>query len=124
MANREPAGATRTLRQECHEPDPDIARGESLNGHLREYFPGFLAVVGDRGLPPHHPRPHGRRPTPGPARLTRTQLRPLLKRAGRKNSIEAEVERLHQYPAEVTNTTAQQWHWQRRPYAGGFWTIG
>lgn len=50
MANREPAGATRTLRQECHEPDPDIARGESLNGHLGEYFPGFLAVVGVRAV--------------------------------------------------------------------------
>ncbi|MGV9351858.1 IS110 family transposase [Streptomyces spiralis] len=69
-----------------------------LTSHLREYFPGFLAAVGVRREGVCHPIARvllTAAPTPGQAaRLTRAQLRSLLKRAGRKNTIDAEVERL------------------------------
>ncbi|MEV5011374.1 IS110 family transposase [Streptomyces sp. NPDC055692] len=69
-----------------------------LTSHLREYFPGFLAAVGVRREGVCHPIARvllAAAPTPGQAaRLTRAQLRSLLKRAGRKNTIDAEAERL------------------------------
>lgn len=70
-----------------------------LTSHLRAYFPGFLAAVGVRREGVCHPIARvllAAAPTPvQAARLTRTQLRSLLKKAGRKNTIEAEAERLH-----------------------------
>lgn len=73
--------------------------GNKLTSHLREHFPGFLAAVGIRREGVCHPIARvllAAAPTPGQAaRLTRTQLRSLLKKAGRKNTIDAEVERLH-----------------------------
>ncbi|MGW8954787.1 IS110 family transposase [Streptomyces sp. NPDC055709] len=72
--------------------------GNKLTSHLREYFPGFLAAVGIRREGVCHPIARvllAAAPTPGQAaRLTRTQLRSLLKKAGRKNTIDAEAERL------------------------------
>ncbi|MFC8373579.1 IS110 family transposase [Streptomyces sp. NPDC057239] len=69
-----------------------------LSSHLREYFPGFLAAVGVRREGVCHPIARvllAAAPTPGQAaRLTRAQLRSLLKKAGRRNTIDAEAERL------------------------------
>ncbi|WP_409470325.1 IS110 family transposase [Streptomyces sp. HC307] len=69
-----------------------------LTSHLREYFPGFLTAVGVRREGVCHPIARvllAAAPTPGQAaRLTRAQLRSLLKKAGRKNTIDAEAERL------------------------------
>ncbi|HUK71316.1 MAG TPA: hypothetical protein VLW50_21530 [Streptosporangiaceae bacterium] len=68
-----------------------------LRSHLREYFPGFLAAFGDsRGgitrpearvisLPPH---------TSAAGTLTVTQLRALLRQAGRSRGIDTEAARL------------------------------
>ncbi|MET8630743.1 hypothetical protein ABZW30_44850 [Kitasatospora sp. NPDC004669] len=67
--------------------------------HLREYFPGYLAAV--QPITGGLTAPLARTllataPTPGQAaRLTRTQLKAVLKRARRRRGIEAEVERLH-----------------------------
>jgi hypothetical protein len=73
--------------------------GNKLRSHLREYFPGYLAAVGVRREGVFHPIARvllTAAPTPEQARkLTRTQLRSLLKQAGRKNTIDTEVERLH-----------------------------
>ncbi|MCD0486078.1 IS110 family transposase [Streptacidiphilus sp. ASG 303] len=70
-----------------------------LRSHLREYFPGYLAAVQPLlgGLcSPLARSLLAAAPTPGQiARLTRTQLRAALKKAGRQRGIEAEVERLH-----------------------------
>ncbi|MEU4099024.1 IS110 family transposase [Streptomyces sp. NPDC026673] len=69
-----------------------------LTSHLREYFPGFLGAVAVRREGVCHPIARvllAAAPTPEQAaRLTRTQLRSLLKKAGRKNTIDAEAERL------------------------------
>lgn len=69
-----------------------------LTSHLREYFPGFLAAVGVRREGVSHPIARvvlAVAPTPAlAARLTRTPLRSLLKKAGRRNTIDAEAERL------------------------------
>lgn len=69
-----------------------------LTSHLREYFPGFLAAVGVRREGVNHPIARvllAAAPTPAQAaRLTRPQLRSLLKKAGRRNTIDAEAERL------------------------------
>ena len=69
-----------------------------LRSHLREYFPGFLAAYADaRGS---IGRPDARAvlaaaPTPADAaRLTLTQLRGLLKKAGRSRGIDTEATRL------------------------------
>ncbi|MER7203820.1 IS110 family transposase [Streptomyces sp. CB01635] len=73
--------------------------GNKLRSHLREYFPGFLAAF-------QHTReglclPVARvvlaaAPTPAhAAKLTRAQLRSLLKKAGRQRGIDAEADRLH-----------------------------
>lgn len=70
-----------------------------LTSHLREYFPGFLAAVNVRREGVTHRIARvllAAASTPEQAaRLTRAQLRALLKKAGRKNTIDAEVERLH-----------------------------
>jgi Transposase/Transposase IS116/IS110/IS902 family len=69
-----------------------------LRSHLRGYFPGFLAAYdGARG---GITRPEARAvlaaaPTPaGAARLTLTQLRTLLKKAGRGRGLDTEAARL------------------------------
>ncbi|WP_413229900.1 IS110 family transposase [Kitasatospora purpeofusca] len=73
--------------------------GNKVTSHLREYFPGFLAAVGHRREGIFHPITRvllTAAPTPQQAsELTRAQLRALLKKAGRKNTIDAEAERLH-----------------------------
>lgn len=70
-----------------------------LTSHLREYFPGFLGAVGVRREGVTHSIARlllATAPTPERAsRLTKAQLRSLLKKAGRKNTIDAEAERLH-----------------------------
>jgi transposase len=69
-----------------------------LRSHLREYFPGFLAAfAGARG---GITRPEARAvlaaaPTPAAAAaLTLTQLRALLKKAGRSRGVDTEATRL------------------------------
>ncbi len=69
-----------------------------LRSHLREYFPGFLAAFADAkgGIT----RPEARAvlaavPTPADAaKLTLTQLRALLKKAGRSRGLDTEATRL------------------------------
>jgi hypothetical protein len=68
-----------------------------LRSHLREYFPAFLAAFPARaGIT----RPEARAvlaaaPTPGAAaRLTLTQLRALLRKAGRSRGLDTEATRL------------------------------
>lgn len=72
--------------------------GNKLTSHLREYFPGFLSAVGVRRDGVCHPIARvllAAAPTPAQAaRLTRTRLRSLLKKAGRKVTIDAEAARL------------------------------
>ena len=74
------------------------AAHNKLRSHLREYFPGFLAAfAGARG---GITRPEARAilaaaPTPAQAaRLTLTQLRGLLRKAGRTRGIDTEATRL------------------------------
>src|SRR5690606_12888966 len=73
--------------------------GNQLRSHLRQYFPGYLAAVQPvtGGLNAPLARTLlAAAPAPGQAaRLTRTQLKAVLKRAGRQRGIDAEVERLH-----------------------------
>ncbi len=73
--------------------------GNKLTSHLREYFPGFLTAVGRRREGIFHSIARAllaAAPTPQQAaKLTRTQLRAVLKKAGRKNTIDKEVEHLH-----------------------------
>ncbi|WP_329581241.1 IS110 family transposase [Streptomyces sp. NBC_01361] len=73
--------------------------GNKLTSHLRAYFPGYLAAVGHRREGIFHPIARtllAAAPTPRQAaKLTRPQLRALLKKSGRKNTIDKEVERLH-----------------------------
>ncbi|MFB7665320.1 IS110 family transposase [Kitasatospora sp. NPDC056138] len=73
--------------------------GNKLRSHLREYFPGYLAAVQSTTGGINAPLARtllAAAPTPAQAsRLTRTQLRAVLKRAGRQRGIDAEVERLH-----------------------------
>jgi transposase len=71
-----------------------------LRSLLREYYPGIIAAFADKrhGLL----RPEARAvlaaaPTPrAAAKLTKTQLRALLRRAGRQRGIEAEADRLQE----------------------------
>ena len=71
-----------------------------LRSHLREYYPGFLAAFADArgGIT----RPEARAilaaaPTPATAgKLTLTQLKALLKNAGRRRGIDAEAARLRE----------------------------
>lgn len=87
-----------------------------LTSHLREYFPGFLAAVGVRREGVSHPIARvvlAAAPTPAQAaRLTRTQLRSLLKKAGHRNTIDAEAERLQTAPRRCVN-----FRWSKRPWA-------
>ncbi len=69
-----------------------------LRSHLREYFPGFLAAfAAARGgiMRPEARTILAAAPTPGAAAaLTLSQLRALLRRAGRSRGIDAEAIRL------------------------------
>ena len=71
-----------------------------LRSHLREYYPAFLAVfAGGRGgiLRPEARTVLAAAPTPADAAtLTLTQLRGLLKKAGRTRGIDAEATRLRE----------------------------
>jgi transposase len=71
-----------------------------LRSHLREYFPGFLAAFAQaRGgiLRPEARTILAAAPTPAAAaQLTAAQLRALLKKAGRRNRIDAEATRLRE----------------------------
>src|SRR3954471_11994694 len=75
-----------------------VQAGNKLTSHLREYFPGFLTAVGVRREGLYHPIARvllAAAPTPErAARLTTAQLRSLLRRAGRKNTIDTEAQRL------------------------------
>jgi transposase len=74
--------------------------GNKLRSHLREYFPGFLAAFASTREGLCHPVARellATAPTPEQAaRLTRTQLRAMVRRAGRKRGIEAEADRLRE----------------------------
>ncbi|SNT33923.1 Transposase [Actinacidiphila glaucinigra] len=74
--------------------------GNKLRSHLREYFPGFLTVFVHfrEGITSPVTRTLlAAAPTPiEAARLSRSQLRALLVKAGRQREITPEVERLHQ----------------------------
>jgi hypothetical protein len=71
-----------------------------LRSHLREYYPAFLAAFADArgGIM----RPEARvllaaAPTPAAAaKLTLSQLRALLRKAGRRRSVDAEASRLRE----------------------------
>jgi transposase len=69
-----------------------------LRSHLREYFPGFLAAfAAARGgiMRPEARTILAAAPTPAAAaQLTLTQLRALLKKAGRRRGIDTEATRL------------------------------
>jgi transposase len=71
-----------------------------LRSHLREYYPGFLAAFA--GVRDGIMRPEARiilaaAPTPADAaKLTLTQLRSLLKKAGRSRGIDTEATRLRE----------------------------
>ena len=70
-----------------------------LRSHLREYFPGFLAAFPARGgiMRPEARAIAAAAPTPADAaKLTLTQLRVLLKKAGRSRGIDAEAARLRE----------------------------
>ena len=71
-----------------------------LRSHLREYYPGFLTAFADaRGgiMRPEARAVLAAAPTPaGAATLTLTQLRALLKKAGRTRNIDAEATRLRE----------------------------
>jgi transposase len=91
-----------------------------LRSHLRQYFPAFLNAY--EKLSGSLSRPDARAvlelaPTPAVAsRVTRTQLRAALRRAGRQRGIEPEVERLHsalredqmRQPADVEQAMGHQ----------------
>jgi transposase len=68
-----------------------------LRSHLREYFPGFLAAFPARAgiMRPEARAVLAAAPTPAAAaKLTLTQLRGLLKKAGRSRGIDTEATRL------------------------------
>jgi transposase len=70
-----------------------------LRSHLREYYPGFLAAFPGRGgiLRPEARAVLAAAPTPaGAAKQTLTQLRALLRKAGRSRGIDAEAVRLRE----------------------------
>lgn len=76
--------------------------GNKLRSHLREYFPGFLAAFqhNREGITSSVARAVlAAAPTPEQAgKLTRAQLRSLLKKAGRQRGIEAEAQRFRDAP--------------------------
>ena len=70
-----------------------------LRSHLREYYPGFLAAFPGRGgiLRPEARAVLAAAPTPAcAAKQTLTQLRALLRKAGRSRGIDAEAARLRE----------------------------
>ncbi len=71
-----------------------------LRSHLREYYPGFLAAfapVNGGILRPEARTVLAAAPTPADAaKLTLTQLRALLRKAGRSRGIDAEATRLRE----------------------------
>jgi transposase len=71
-----------------------------LRSHLREYYPGFLAAFAaarDGIMRPEARAILAAAPTPADAaKLTLTQLRALLKKAGRSRGIDAEAQRLRE----------------------------
>ena len=70
-----------------------------LRSHLREYYPAFLAAFPGRGgiLRPEARAVLAAAPTPADAaKLTLTQLRALLKKAGRSRGIDTEAARLRE----------------------------
>jgi transposase len=75
-----------------------VTAHNKLRSHLREYFPGFLhAFAGARGgiLRPEARTILAAAPTPADAAgLTLTQLRSLLRKAGRRRGIDTEATRL------------------------------
>lgn len=91
-----------------------------LRSHLRQYFPAFLNAY--EKVSGSLARPDARAvlaiaPTPVAAgRVTKTQLRAALRRAGRQRGIEPEVERLHsifreeqmRQPADVEQAMGHQ----------------
>ncbi|MEV0114761.1 IS110 family transposase [Streptomyces sp. NPDC050844] len=91
-----------------------------LRSQLREFYPSILAAFADHrfGLFAVEARTIlAAAPTPtAAARLTRRQLRSLLKRAGRSRGIEAEADRLHEvlhrdylhHPPQVEEAFARQ----------------
>ncbi|MFE4631248.1 IS110 family RNA-guided transposase [Streptomyces mirabilis] len=99
--NRELAEAVAVLARAQQDAVWDRTQaGNKLRSHLREYFPGFLTafqssreglcspvarVILAAALTPERA-----------AKLTRTQLRSLLKTAGRQRGIEAEADRLRE----------------------------
>lgn len=73
--------------------------GNKLRSHLREYFPGFLAAfpTAEQYSSPVARTILAAAPTPAAgAKLTLTQLRTLLARAGRVRGIDAEAQRIKQ----------------------------
>ncbi len=100
-ADSEPAQAMAVLARA--EQDAVWGRAQAhneLRSPPRAFFPGVLAAfAGHRnGLLAREARALlSAAPTPAPAaKLTRRQLRALLKRAGRQRGIDAEAERLHE----------------------------
>jgi transposase len=77
-----------------------IQAANKLRSHLQEYFPGFLAAFTNarEGLClPVARTVLAAAPTPAQAaRLTRAQLRSLVKKAGRKRGIDEEADRLRE----------------------------
>jgi transposase len=73
--------------------------GNKLRSHLREYYPGYLAAVqpmADGLATPVARALLAAAPTPEQgARVTRAQLRAVVKKAGRQRGIDKEADRLH-----------------------------
>jgi transposase len=72
--------------------------GNKMRSHLREYYPGFLAAFGDtaRFTTPAARTVLAAVPTPAEAaRLTKTRLAALLRKAGRVRGIDLEATRIH-----------------------------
>ena len=71
--------------------------GNKLRSHLREYYPGFLAAFGDtaRFTTPAARAVLAAAPTPAEAaRLTKTRLAALLRKAGRVRGVDLEAARI------------------------------
>ena len=93
-----------------------------LRSHLREYFPAFLAAfaAAKGGIM----RPEARTilaaaPTPGDAaKLTLTQLRALLKKAGRSRGLDTEATRLRDgfRAARYASSPSSKPPWAGRPW--------
>jgi hypothetical protein len=99
-AGTEPAQAIAVLARAQQDAVWDRTTAHNkLRSCLREYYPGFLAAfaAAKGGIT----RPEARvilaaAPTPADAaKLTKAQLRALLKKAGRSRGIDAEAQRLH-----------------------------